>query len=155
LILFSFNLNNVLKVQIIAHIYHRLVKALGLNLNKKTMSQFIDILEEKCPKCGHGKVFAKKGNPLLFQMPKMNHNCTECGHKFEREPGYFFGSMYVSYAMTVAEMMVVFAVAHFFVKSYIGMVSLIALFAVLLSTFNFRLSRMVWIYMFDSKEKQV
>lgn len=119
------------------------------------MSQFTDILEEKCPKCGQGKVFIKKGNPLLFQMPKMHENCTVCAHKFEKEPGYFFGSMYVSYGMTVAEMLIVFAIAHFFVKSYIGMVSLIALFSVLLSTFNFRISRMVWIYMFDGRKRHV
>ena len=119
------------------------------------MSQFIDILEEKCPKCGTGKVFAKKGNPLLFQMPKMNERCDCCGHKFEKETGYFFGSMYVSYALTVAEMMAVFLVAHFFIKSYFGMMSLIAALAVLLSTFNFRLSRMIWIYMFDGKGREV
>lgn len=119
------------------------------------MSQFTDILEEKCPKCGQGKVFRKKGNPLLFQMPKMHENCTVCGHKFEKEPGYFFGSMYVSYGLTVAEMIAVFAVAHFFIKSYIGMVSLIGVMSVLLSTFNFRISRMVWIYMFDGRERHV
>lgn len=118
------------------------------------MSQFTDIIEEKCPKCGQGKVFYKKGNPLLFQMPGMHDNCRVCGHKFEREPGYFFGSMYVSYALTVAEMIAVFLVAQFFIKSYIGMISLIAVFSVLLSTFNFRLSRMVWIYMFDGKKNR-
>lgn len=115
------------------------------------MSQLTDILSEKCPKCGEGKVFYKKGNPLLFQMPKMNDHCSVCGHKFEREPGYFFGSMYVSYALTVAEMIGVFAIAHFFIDSFAAMIVVIAVFSVLLSTFNFRLSRMIWIYMFDGR----
>jgi transposase-like protein len=119
------------------------------------MSQFIDILEEKCPKCGEGKVFAKKGNPLLFRMPKMYAKCPCCGHKFEKETGYFFGSMYVSYGLTVAEMILVFLVAHFFIKSFAGMMALIAGLAVLLSTFNFRLSRMIWIYMLDGKHRTV
>jgi transposase-like protein len=119
------------------------------------MSQFIDILEEKCPKCGEGKVFATKGNPLLFRMPKMNAKCPCCGHKFEKETGYFFGSMYVSYGLTVAEMIAVFLVAHFFIKSFAGMMALIAGLAVLLSTFNFRLSRMIWIYMLDGKNRTV
>lgn len=118
------------------------------------MSQFTDILEEKCPKCGEGKVFAKKGNPLLFRMPLMHKNCTICGHKFERETGYFFGSMYVSYALAVAEMVAVFVIAQFFTNSFSVMISLIAVMAVLLSTFNFRISRMLWIYMFDGRNRQ-
>ncbi len=119
------------------------------------MSTLIDIFEEKCPKCSHGQVFRKKGNPLLFQMPRMNDACPNCGHKFEKETGYFFGSMYVSYALTVAEMMAVFIVAQFFVKSFLPIISLIALFAILLSTFNFRLARMIWIYMLDGKGRSV
>jgi uncharacterized protein (DUF983 family) len=119
------------------------------------MSQFIDILEEKCPKCGEGKVFAKKGNPLLFQMPKMNETCSCCGHKFEKETGYFFGSMYVSYAMAVAEMVAVFIIVQFFTKEFSTIITIIAIMAVLLSTFNFRKSRMLWIYMLDGKNRQL
>ncbi|TRW25763.1 DUF983 domain-containing protein [Flavobacterium zepuense] len=119
------------------------------------MSQFKNILDEKCPKCGEGQVFAKKGNPLLFRMPTMNANCPCCGHKFEKETGYFFGSMYVSYGLTVAEMISVFLVAHFFIKSFSGMMFLIGTLAVLLSTFNFRLSRMIWIYLLDGKNREV
>lgn len=88
-------------------------------------------------------------------MPHMNDTCPNCGHKFEKETGYFFGSMYVSYALTVAEMVTVFLVAQFFVKDFLPIIGLIALFAVLLSTFNFRLSRMIWIYMLDGKGRSV
>lgn len=31
----------------------------------------------------------------------MNPTCPSCGLKFEREPGYFTGAMYVSYAIAV------------------------------------------------------
>ena len=119
------------------------------------MSTIVDIFQEKCPKCSEGHAFYKKGNPLLFQMPRMHANCPVCGHKFEKETGYFFGSMYVSYALTVAEMIAVFIIAQFFVKSYISIVVLIAIMSVLLSTFNFRLSRMLWIYMLDGKGKNI
>src|SRR5690606_42117537 len=106
-------------------------------------------------KCGQGDAFYKKGNPLLFQMPRMHQNCPVCHHKFEKETGYFFGSMYVSYALTVAEMMAVFIIAQFFVESYVAIVVLIAIMAVLLSTFNFRKSRMMWIYMIDGKGREI
>ncbi len=120
------------------------------------MSQLTDIFSEKCPKCGVGHVFAKKGNPLLFRIPKMNELCSECGHKFEREPGYFFGSMYVSYALTIAEMVGVFIIARFiFDLSYVNIVITIAIISFLLGAYNFRLSRMLWIYMFDGRKREV
>jgi uncharacterized protein (DUF983 family) len=31
----------------------------------------------------------------------MNETCPSCGLRFEREPGYFVGAMYVSYALAV------------------------------------------------------
>jgi uncharacterized protein (DUF983 family) len=119
------------------------------------MSVLTGIITEKCPKCGKGKVFSKKGNPLLFQMPRMNERCPVCDHKFEKEPGYFFGSMFVSYAITVGEMIVFFLLAHFFVKEIVTMIVLIGILSILLSTFNFRLSRMIWIYMLDGKDRQI
>ena len=32
----------------------------------------------------------------------MHVNCSSCGLKYEIEPGFFYGSMYVSYALNVA-----------------------------------------------------
>lgn len=118
------------------------------------MSTFLDIITEKCPVCGEGHVFAKKGNPLLFQMPRMETNCKVCGHKFEREPGYFFGSMFISYAIAVAEMIGVFLIMQFFTTDFVTLVTTIAICSVLLSTFNFRMSRMLWIYMFDGGKRR-
>ncbi|WP_313807898.1 DUF983 domain-containing protein [Flavobacterium sp.] len=119
------------------------------------MSVLVNILGEKCPKCGIGKVFADKGNIFLLRLPKMNHDCSHCHHKFEKEPGYFFGSMFVSYAVTVAEMIVFFLIANQFIDSYVTIVVLIGILAIVLSTFNFRLSRMIWIYMLDGKDKKI
>ena len=119
------------------------------------MSLITDIFQEKCPKCGQGHAFYKKGNPLLFQMPRMHANCPVCGHKFEKETGYFFGAMYVSYALTVAEMFAVFIIAQFFIEGFAPIIALIAVMAILLSTFNFRMSRMLWIYMLDGKGKDI
>lgn len=106
----------------------------------------------KCPHCGKGHVFADNGNPFLFRIPKMNPECAECGHKFEREPGYFFGAMYVSYGMAVAEMVFVFALSRFFVSSLVHSFIFILIAGVIFSAFNFRYSRLLWIYMFEQKE---
>ncbi len=52
------------------------------------------ILTLRCPNCHEGKIF---GNLLLG----MNQSCPFCGLVFEREPGYFLGAMYFSYAMAI------------------------------------------------------
>src|SRR6185295_15533099 len=53
----------------------------------------IAVLRQRCPRCLEGRVF--RG------MLAMNDACPECGLVFEREPGYFVGAMYVSYAMAI------------------------------------------------------
>ena len=119
------------------------------------MSVLFNILREKCPKCEEGKVFSEKGNIFLLRLPKMNATCSHCQHKFEKEPGYFFGSMFVSYAVTVAEMILFFLIANQFIASYLTIVVLIGLLSIIMSTFNFRFSRMIWIYMLDGKDKKI
>lgn len=117
------------------------------------MSQFLNIIGEKCPKCSTGKVFKTKGNIFLLKMPVMNDDCPHCGHHFHKETGYFFGAMYVSYALAVAEMVALFVVLLPFTKDFGILVGAVAVMAVVLSPYNFRLSRMLWIYMFDGPEK--
>jgi len=119
------------------------------------MSVLFNILGEKCPKCEKGKVFVEKGNIFLLRLPKMNANCSHCHHKFEKEPGYFFGSMFVSYVVAVAEMIVFFLIANLFIDSYLTIVVLIGILSIVMSTFNFRFSRMLWIYMLDGKDKNI
>jgi uncharacterized protein (DUF983 family) len=48
------------------------------------------IVHQRCPKCRRGLVFRKR--------LAMYNLCPACGMKFEREPGYFIGAMYISYA---------------------------------------------------------
>jgi uncharacterized protein (DUF983 family) len=51
------------------------------------------ILLLRCPNCLRGRVFA---GPV-----QMHETCPACGVRFNREPGYFFGAMYVSYPLAV------------------------------------------------------
>ena len=119
------------------------------------MSVLLNLIREKCPKCGIGNVFSEKGNIFLLRLPRMHANCPHCSHKFEKEPGYFFGSMFVSYAVAVAEMIIFFLMANQFIESYLTIVVLIGILSILMSTFNFRFSRMIWIYMLDGKDKKI
>jgi uncharacterized protein (DUF983 family) len=53
-------------------------------------------LRLRCPLCGTGKLFR-----TWF---KMLPSCSHCRLKFEREPGYYLGSIYINYGLTAVLM---------------------------------------------------
>lgn len=115
------------------------------------MVNIIDVLKCKCPNCKKGKMYSQLGNLLLFKAPKMNKICSECNFKFEKEPGFFFGAMFVTYALVSAEMIAAMVLFKFILDfSYITVALLAITIVVLLSTFNLRISRSIWVYMFYS-----
>ena len=113
------------------------------------VSQWNGIVNAKCPRCRKGKVF--EGPTYGFRVQRMNEVCPYCGLKFEREPGYFYVSMFISYAMNVAEMISMSVAAYVLglplvyenLWYYVG----ILLAAVLVfSPFNYRYSRIILLY---------
>ncbi|MFV9550146.1 DUF983 domain-containing protein [Algibacter sp. PT7-4] len=117
------------------------------------MSTFLDALNCKCPNCKKGHMFSNKGNILLFNIPKMHNTCLVCNYKFERETGFFFGAMFVSYALAAAQMIASLMVFWYFIDlSPLRVFAIIVVIAFLLSTINFKLSRSIWIYLFYKNE---
>ncbi len=117
------------------------------------MSSIIDILTCKCPKCKKTKIFESKGSIWRFKIPYMPINCTTCNYKFERETGFFFGAMFVSYALAAAEMIACLVLFWLLMDLTPLIVFFIVVFtSFLCSTFNFRLARSIWIYIFYKAE---
>ncbi len=56
----------------------------------------------KCPRCRQGNMFVEANPYKLKRTMKMNERCPECGQPFELEVGFYYGSSYVSYALSVA-----------------------------------------------------
>ncbi len=52
------------------------------------------ILRQVCPRCREGAIFRAS---LWRGYLSMHEKCPVCGLKYEREPGYFMGAMYISY----------------------------------------------------------
>lgn len=104
------------------------------------------IVHGKCPYCRRGDMFANPMYSLHGQQPLKN--CLHCHRSFEREPGYYYVAMFISYAMNIAEM-VTFAVALDILTGsnnpwlYIIVLSSIV---IVLSPFNFRYSRVVLLH---------
>lgn len=110
-------------------------------------TEFNAALHAKCPKCRRGDIFANSMYGLKAQ--KMNVNCPHCDFKFEREPGYFYVSMFVSYAFNVAQMITI-AVATYLLTGNLENIwlYLVTIFSgvFLLAPFNYRYSRVVLLY---------
>ncbi|PWS29087.1 DUF983 domain-containing protein [Pedobacter yonginense] len=113
------------------------------------LTKFQAVLQCKCPRCRKGDIFT--GSAYAFRLQKTNINCPYCNLKFEREPGFFYVSMFVSYAMNVAEIISIgvasyvlgLALVYENLWYYVG---LILLGVLLLSPINYRYSRVILLH---------
>ncbi len=126
----------------------------------KKRNYFRAVLQQKCPRCREGNLFLDKGPFRLKSFMKMHEHCPVCGQKTEIEPGFYYGTGYVSYALTVA----------FSVSSFVAWWALIgfslednrlfwwigvnAVLLLLLQPWFMRLSRTVWLSFFVKYRKQ-
>ncbi len=64
-------------------------------------TKLYSILYNKCPKCHEGDFFIYK-NPFRKGFAKMHDHCPHCGETFNKEIGFYYGAMYVSYGLNIA-----------------------------------------------------
>ena|SRR5947209_694953 len=116
----------------------------------------LSILRCKCPRCRRGDMFQEKNPYKLKTFMRMNERCTVCGQPLDMEPGFYYGTNMVSYALAVmlsVLTLVLWALtiglstkdSRFFWWMGINAVLLVVLQPVLM-----RLSRAVWIVFFIS-----
>ena len=66
-------------------------------------SYFLSVLTNRCPRCRRGDIFesknayALKGNRYM----KMHAHCPLCGQATDLEVGFYYGTGYVSYGITM------------------------------------------------------
>jgi uncharacterized protein (DUF983 family) len=118
-----------------------------MNKDNKECSELSAALHSKCPRCRTGNMFAN--SMYGFKPQKMNVRCPHCEMRFEKEPGYFYVAMFVSYAFNVAEL-ITMAIATYIITGnlenpylYMGVLFTGTL---ILSPFNYRYSRVVLMY---------
>lgn len=116
------------------------------------LSTIYHIFKNDCPNCNKGKVFVDKSFYFSMGFPKMHSNCSNCNNKYEKEPGFFFGAMFINYGLAVGEALLIFAISSLFIEETFDYRKLIIISTVLLLlvSFNIRLSRMIWIYAFKN-----
>jgi len=119
----------------------------------KKGSKLNSILTGTCPKCQNENMYVDKNPFNLIKVLKMHENCSNCGLKYQIEPSFFYGAMYVSYGLNVAIGIASFVITFVFLKLDIKTSFISIVFAiVLLYPLVLRWSRNIYINMFVSYE---
>jgi len=77
-------------------------------------TKLYSILTGTCPVCQEESMYKEKNPFKLGQVYEMHDRCSHCGTKYKIEPSFFYGAMYVSYAVGVAFAVAAFIIAHYF-----------------------------------------
>ena len=104
----------------------------------------------KCPQCRKGDIFPYSA--YSFKFHKINIFCPECDVRFEVEPGFFIGAMYVNYGFTVIQVLTVGVLFNVFNPEAViwdfMTFTLLSIFIFLPITL--RLSKSLYLYWFSS-----
>lgn len=108
------------------------------------------ILSHKCPRCREGDIFVHSLWRKPTQFIRTYKHCPHCHLAYEREPGFFFGAMYISYALTTGIFLgSAFLLYYVFNDPPVGVYIVTVVTAVLLLTpVVFRYSRTLYLHAF-------
>ncbi len=120
----------------------------------KKGSKLYSVLNNKCPQCQEGRFFQNRMTLNLKKNLKIDNNCESCGLKYMIEPSFFYGAMYVSYALTVGLAVAIFIISYALGLGLIG--SFMAIFVILIALIpiTMRISRLLYINMFVHYKKK-
>jgi uncharacterized protein (DUF983 family) len=117
----------------------------------KKGSKLYSIFKMKCPQCQEGDFFVS--HPYdLSKIGDIHHHCSNCGLKFEKEPGFFYGAMYVAYALGVALFVTLWTSFNLFLPnaSVYTQIWVIVSLTIVLGPYLYTLSKIIWSNMFVS-----
>jgi uncharacterized protein (DUF983 family) len=119
-------------------------------------SYLVSTLDNRCPRCRTGKIFSSSNPYDLKNTVKMHRQCPVCGQPTEIEVGFYYGTGYVSYAVTTA-----FSVATFIAwwaligfstedTRFFWWLGINSVLMILMQPLFMRLSRSLWLSWFVS-----
>jgi uncharacterized protein (DUF983 family) len=115
-------------------------------------SKLYSIFRFKCPHCHEGDFFVARHPYQLAKAGDVHATCPACGRKLTPEPGFYYGGMYVSYALAVALFVSIYVAtlvlapeAPLWVPVFLITVGLVAL-----GPWLYALSKIIWANLFMS-----
>ena len=117
-------------------------------------TKLYSIRKMKCPRCHEGDFFVAKPYSLK-QIGELHPNCPKCGLKYEKEVGFYFGAMFVSYALGVALFVTCWVSFNLFfpTASTALQIITISIFSLLAAPYFYALSKVIWANFFFNYDK--
>jgi len=114
----------------------------------KKGTKLFSVIKNKCPRCQKGDFFISS-NPLNFKGNlKIHEKCPNCDLKYMIEPSFFYGAMYVSYALTVAIAVAIFIICQLLDLNMVWTLASIIIVLILMIPYLVRISRLIYINIF-------
>lgn len=111
------------------------------------------LLRLKCPHCRRGEMFVNK-NSYSKNLMQMHEHCAVCQQPMEIEPAFYYGTGYVSYALSVAVSVASFIAWWVIIgfsfndNRFFWWIGFNAVLLIAMQPYLMRLSRTVWLAFF-------
>lgn len=118
-------------------------------------SKLFSIFSFRCPRCHEGK-FLKNKIYDYRHFTSVRKSCEVCQQNFIIEPSFYYGSMYVAYALGVALMVAIITLNYLFfaefsfLRAFGGIVIAMLIFSPLINA----LSKIIWANLFISFDQK-
>ena len=114
--------------------------------NSKPKTLTSSILDMNCPRCREGNLF--KTSTLSYNKPfDMPEQCPVCAQNYMPEPGFYYGSMFISYIMWAwFSIILCLTLVFYFGWTVNGAFALLLVISAVFFIWIFRISRSIWIH---------
>jgi uncharacterized protein (DUF983 family) len=118
--------------------------------------QFSRALRLKCPRCGQGDLFTDNNPYNLSHLSDMPKRCPHCQLKYEPETGFYYGAMWISYAIGVLLSLIIIGLLIFAldVEVLYAFLAVVA-FHLAFSPYLFRFSRALWLSFYVYQHRDI
>ena len=119
-------------------------------------SKLYSIILLKCPRCHQGGFL--EANPYrLSNFNKVKKRCPKCDLKYSIEPSFYYGSMYVSYAVGIAVAVAVYVLTLIFNLELNAMKLFITIVIALVLSMPYigAVSKSIWANIFFKYDKKI
>ena len=108
-------------------------------------TKLYSILHMKCPFCQEGAFFISHPYDLRH-AGDLHKTCPVCHRKYEKEPGFYWGGMFVSYAFSIAFSLIAFGITWWIAPhtSIMGYFVVVVGATALVSPYLYALSKITW-----------